>query len=170
MAIQLGALAHEAEAGAEQVAQAAPLPGVGVGRREVAALEQAGDGLGVLAVALGLATVDGFHGPGVTEHEGDLVVPAGVREPVPGMHTLPGDEQAVAEGLHGAQERLRGGGQVATEADLAVAVEDDQVQRPGVEIDAAVEFRVGRGLEGAHEGLRVKVPREAAGCPPHRRK
>src|SRR6516165_3762976 len=43
VAVQLGALADQAQAGAQEVAQAAPLFGVGVGQREVAALEQAGD-------------------------------------------------------------------------------------------------------------------------------
>src|SRR3954451_13904733 len=38
---------------ARQSSQPAALAGVGVGGREVAALEESGDGLGVLAVALG---------------------------------------------------------------------------------------------------------------------
>src|SRR5947207_3226467 len=74
VAVQLGALAHQAQAGAEQVAQPPPLLGVGIGGREVAALEQSGDGLGVLAVALGLGAVHGFHGPGVAQREGDAGV------------------------------------------------------------------------------------------------
>jgi hypothetical protein len=41
------------------------VPGVGVGEREVAAAQQAGDGPGVEPVTLGLAAVDRFHGPGV---------------------------------------------------------------------------------------------------------
>src|SRR5262249_759547 len=77
-----------AEAAAEEVAEAAVLLGVGVGGRQVAAFEQAGDGLGVLAVALGFAAVDGFHGPGVAEDEGDVVFAAGVGEPVPAVHAL----------------------------------------------------------------------------------
>src|SRR5207253_774284 len=54
VAVQLGALADQAQAGAEQVAQAPPLLGIGVGQREIAALEQASDGLGIVAIALGL--------------------------------------------------------------------------------------------------------------------
>jgi hypothetical protein len=54
-----------------------PLPGrvKGDAGRGVPALEQAGDGLGVLAVAPGRAAVDGSQGPGVAEDEGDLVIP-----------------------------------------------------------------------------------------------
>ena len=65
---EAGGVADQAQAGTEQVAQAATFAWIGVGGREVAALEQAGDGLGILAVALGLGAVDGFHGPGMTEH------------------------------------------------------------------------------------------------------
>src|SRR5262249_57169888 len=44
VAVQVGALTDEAEAGAEQVAQAPPLLGGGVGGREVAAAQQPGGG------------------------------------------------------------------------------------------------------------------------------
>jgi len=49
VAVEVGALADEAETSAEQVAQAAPLAGVGAGQREVAAPEESGDGLGVVS-------------------------------------------------------------------------------------------------------------------------
>ena len=63
-----------------------------------------------------------------------------------------------------------GGGQVAAEAGLAVAVEDDEEQGPGVQVDASVESGLRRGLEVAHEGLRFRgMPGEAAGCPLHLR-
>jgi hypothetical protein len=165
-----GALADQAQAGAEQVAQAAPLPGVGVGRREVAALEEPGDGLGVVAVALGLLAVDGLHGPGVAQREGDALVAAGVGQPVPAVHALAADDQAVAEGLHGLEEGGRGGGQVARESLLAVAVEDAEEQGPGVQVDAGVESGLGRRGEEAHEGRRFGVRGEAAGYPLHLRR
>src|SRR3954467_4165762 len=57
VAVQLGAPADQAEASAEQVAQGTAFAGIGVSGGQVAALEQAGDGLGVLAVALGLLAV-----------------------------------------------------------------------------------------------------------------
>jgi hypothetical protein len=154
MAVELGPLAHQAQAGAEQVAQAPLLPGVGVGQREVTAAQKPGDGLGVVAVALGLAAVDGFHGPGVAEGEGDGGVAAGVGEPVPAVHALAADDEAALEGLHGLEERPGGGGEVAAVAQLSVAVEDGEVEGPGVQVHAGVESRLGRGLEGAHEGLR----------------
>src|SRR5207247_2554276 len=137
------------------VAQASSFSGVGVGGREVAALEEAGNGLGVLAVALGLGAVDGFHGPGVTEDEGDVVIAAGVSEPVPAVDALAGDEESGAEGLDGAEEGFGLGGEVAGEAGLPVVVEDDEEEGPGVQVDAGIKSGVGGRLEGTHgEGLR----------------
>src|SRR5262249_26054368 len=44
------------------------------------------------------------------------------------------------------------GGQVTGEADLAVAIEDDEEQGPGVEIDAGIESGAGGRGEGKHGG------------------
>jgi hypothetical protein len=68
------------------------------------------------------------------------------------VDALAGDEQAVAEGLDGAKERLGPGGEVAGEEGVAVAVEDDEVQGPGVQVDAGVKSGAGGRLEGTHEG------------------
>ena len=54
----------------------------------------------------------------------------------------------------GAEEGVGIGGQVPGEADLAIAIEDDEEQGPGVEIDAGIESGAGRRSEGTHgEGL-----------------
>src|SRR5262245_47097834 len=87
----------------------------------------------------------------MTKDEGDVVVAAGVGEPVAAVHTLAGDEESVAEGLHGAQEGLGLGGQVAGEARLPLVVEDDEEEGPGVQVDAGVESGAGGRLEGTHE-------------------
>jgi len=55
------------------------------------------------------------------------------------VHALAGDEQTVAEGLDGVEEGLGLSGEVFGEACLAVAVEDDEEQIPGVQIDAGIE-------------------------------
>lgn len=125
-----------------------------------------------VAVALGFAAVDGFHGPGVSEGKGDLLLVAEVGQPVPAVHAFAADDQALAEGLDGFEEGWWGGGQVACEAFLSVAVEDAQEEGPGVQVNTGVESGVGGGLKGAHgEGLRVGViRREAAGCLLHLRR
>src|SRR5262249_57214678 len=64
--------------------------------------------------------------------------------------------EAVAEGRDGAQEGLGLGGEVAGEDDSAGAVEDDEEEGPGVQIDAGVESGGGGRRKGAHgEGLRL---------------
>jgi hypothetical protein len=92
----------------------------------------------------------------VAEGEGEVVVAAGVGQPVPAGQARAADDQAVAERLHGFEEGGRCGRQVAGEALLAVAVEDDEEQGPGVAIDAGVESGAGGGLIVAHEGLQVR--------------
>src|SRR5262249_54465108 len=140
--------------GAEQVGQAPPLLGVGVGGREVAAAQQPGDGLGVLAVTLGLVAVHGLHGVGVAEDKGDVLLAAGIGEPVPAVHALAGDEEAVAEGSDGAEEGGGVGGEGAGGAGPGRAREGDEEQGPGVEIDAGIESGAGGRREGTHgEGL-----------------
>jgi hypothetical protein len=100
--------------------------------------------------------MDGFHAPSVSEDEGDVMVAAGIGEPVPAVHALAGDEEAVAEGGDGAEEVVRAGGEVFGEDDLAVVVEHDDEDGPGVQIDASVKSGVGRGVKGTHaEGLLV---------------
>src|SRR5262249_31876585 len=130
--------------------------GVGGGGRGVAALEEAGAGLGVLAVALGLPAGGGPHGPGVPQDEGDVLVAAGVGEPVPAVHALAGADQAVAEGGDGAEEGARVSGQVLGEDGLAVVVEGDDEDGPGVQIDAGVESGSGgRGKGTQGEGFLI---------------
>src|SRR5262249_22550536 len=113
VAKQPGARAPPAPTGAAEVAPGPPRPWGSVGEREVAAAQEAGDGLGVVAVALGLGAMHGFHGPGVAEHEGDVLLAAGVGQPLPAVHARAADDQALAEGLDGFEEGRRGGGQVA---------------------------------------------------------
>jgi hypothetical protein len=98
--------------------------------------------------------VDGLEGPGVAQREGDLVVAAGVGQPVPAVDARAADDEPLAEGGDGLEERLGSGGEVAGVALLAVAVEDGEDQRSGVEIDAGIESGVGGRQEETPEGLR----------------
>jgi hypothetical protein len=61
--------------------------------------------LGVEPVVLGLAPVDGLHRQRVTEHEGNRLARAQVGEPVPGEHALAPDDQPLAVGTDGVEER-----------------------------------------------------------------
>src|SRR5262245_1588910 len=95
-----------------------------------------------------------FHAPGVTEDEADVMLPAGVGEPVPAMHAFAGDEQPLAKGRDGMKEGFGSGGKIAGEANESIAVENDDEQVPGVQIDASIELGRGRWKVGTHgEGL-----------------
>jgi hypothetical protein len=101
-------------------------------------------------VVLALAAVDGLHVQGVTEYEGDLLLGAEVRQPVPAKQALDGDDQPVAERRDGVQERRAGRRQVLVEDDDAVGIEDAQVHAPGMQIDPTVESVL--TLVEAHHG------------------
>ena len=79
-----------------------------------------------------------------------VVVAAEVGEPVPAVHALAADDEAVAEGCDGLEEGFGGGGEVAAESGLSVAVEDDEEEGPGVQVHAGVESDIGGRLEAAH--------------------
>src|ERR1700722_781574 len=63
---------------------------------EIAALEQAGDLVGIDTVVLGLVFVDELHVQRVADDKGNVVFGAAVGEPVPAKHALDADDDAVA--------------------------------------------------------------------------
>ena len=137
---QLGTLADEVIAPAEQVAGFAHAFGVDVGRGDVAAAEESADLLGIDVIVLGLAAVDGPHVERVAEDEGDLVFPAEVADPVPGEEALDTDDDVGAEGGECIEEDLLVGRNLRLADDLPGTVEDADGQEPGMEIDAGVEL------------------------------
>jgi hypothetical protein len=148
---QFGALVDEVQAAPQEVAGFTHALGVGIGEREVAALEQVRDLAGVDTVVLGLGAVDELHVQGVADDEGEAVLGAAVGEPVPAEHALDTDDDAVAEGSDGLEQGVEVAGEVLVEDDVAGVVEDADVHGPGVQVDAAVESVLG-GVE-AHHGL-----------------
>ena len=85
------------------------------------------------------AAVDRFHVKGMTEDEGDaFALGTEIGQPVPGEDALDGDDEVVAIGRDDLQKRFGVRGQVLVDQNLAVAVEDADVHRFRVQIDAAV--------------------------------
>jgi hypothetical protein len=117
----------------------------------VAAAEQHGDLVGIKAVVLALAAVDGLHVQGVAEHEGNLLGGAQVRQPIPGEHALAADHQTVAKGRDGPEKGPRLGPKIDVQQHRARLVEDADVQGSRVQIDTAVESML--LLVKAHHGL-----------------
>ena len=91
----------------------------------------------------------------MSEQEGDVVVAAGVGQPVPAVHAFAANDESIAEGHDGFAEGCRIGGQVACVACLSLSVEDDEEEGSGVQIDAGIESGVGGRLEVAQEDLVV---------------
>jgi hypothetical protein len=89
----------------------------------------------------------------MSEDEGDVIVAAGVGQPVPAVHAFAGDDKSVAEGQDGFAEGLGSGREIARVAYLSGMVEDDEEESSGVEIDAGIESGFGCRLEVAHEDL-----------------
>ena len=87
--------------------------------RERSAAEECRDLLGVDLVVLDRGAVDGSHVEGVAEDELDAFGLAEISEPVPGEDALGADDEAVAVGRDGFQERLGTGGEIPVEDDLA---------------------------------------------------
>jgi len=87
----------------------------------------------------------------MSKDEGDGLLVAEIGDPVPGEDALDPDDDILAIGLDGLQERLRGGVDVLVEPDFALVVDDTDVHGSGVQIDAAIEG-VGAGVE-SHWGL-----------------
>ena len=138
MTEELGPLAGEEEAPAQQVASRAHLSRVDVGDGEVAAAQEHGELVGVDAVVLGFPAVDRLHVVGVTEHEVDVGVGAQVGDPVPAEEALNADDEAVEVGFDQFEKAVGITGDVAVDDLLAVRVEDAHVHVARVQVDSAV--------------------------------
>jgi hypothetical protein len=84
--------------------------------------------------------MDGFHVESVAEDEGNPLPRTRVGEPVPGEHALSGDDEILAIRGDELEERLWVSTEVLVDSDGSGMVEDTDVERPRVEIDAAVEL------------------------------
>ena len=69
-----------------------------------------------------------------------------VSEPVPGEHAFDGDHNPLSIRSNGFQEDIWFGFHIAMHEDLAALVEDADVHRAGMQVDAAVKWVLG-GVE-----------------------
>jgi hypothetical protein len=79
--------------------------------------------------------VDEAHVEGVTEDEGDALLRAQIREPVPTVDALDGDDQVLAVGRDGEEEAIAVAGKVPVQEHRPVPSDDAEVHRPRVQID-----------------------------------
>jgi hypothetical protein len=137
---QLPAAALEIHAPSQQVAGGAHVSRIGIGQREVAALEQCGDLEGVDLVVFGFAAMDGLHVQRVTQDEGDAVLGAQIGDPVPAKDALDTDDDVVQEGGDQLKKQLGLGMDILMQPGFALLVDDADVHFSSVQIDTAVEL------------------------------
>jgi hypothetical protein len=82
----------------------------------------------------------------MTEDKRDAGVGTEVGEPVPGEPAVDGDHHSLSRRSNDVQEGLWGGFHVAVHKDLAALVENADVHRAGMQVDAAGKWMLG-GVE-----------------------
>jgi hypothetical protein len=138
VAEERASLPNEEESASHEVTGGSHGGGIGVGDGHQASPEENCDLLGVDAIARDLGAMDDLHVERVTEHEGYALFRAEVREPIPTVDTLDGDDQVLAERRDGEEEADRVAGEAAVKQQPALLADDAKVQSPRVQIDPAV--------------------------------
>jgi hypothetical protein len=80
--------------------------------------------------------MDGLHVEGMTQHEGNPLLRTEISPPVPGDETFDTDDDLLARGRDGGEQRVWGGWHVTGHQHLPSLVHDAEGQRAGVQIDA----------------------------------
>ena len=134
---QLGPLACKVETAAQEVPGGAHQRGIDVGIGESTGAKEHGDLPGIDTIVLGLAAVDGFHVEGMAEDEGNTLIGAEIGQPVPAEDALGSDDQVVTVGSDSLEEEIWVAPELLVEADLALLVEDAEIEIATMEVDAA---------------------------------
>jgi hypothetical protein len=95
--------------------------------------------------------MNGLHVEGMAQDEGNLLLGAQVRQPIPGEHALGRDDQPFAVRANQRQKAVGMGVDVLVNLGLARLVHNADVHASRVQIDAAVEFVL--LLVESHRGL-----------------
>jgi hypothetical protein len=149
MGQEFAAFARERHASTQQVAGRAHLDRIDLGLWKHSAAQQYGDFMGVERIVFGLAAMNGFQVEGMTEDKRDPMFSTEISKPVPGKHAFGRQDDLIAVGGDGLEQRLWGGGHGPVQQRFTSLVEDAQVHGAGVEIDTTVK-RVLLGVE-SHE-------------------
>jgi hypothetical protein len=82
--------------------------------------------------------VDGLHVEGVAQNELDAFFSAKIGQPIPGEDALDGDDEVFPKGLDGREKVPWAASHVLVKKNLPVSVENAEVHRLGMQIDATV--------------------------------
>ena len=136
----LGPFARERHPAPEQIPGGPHRGGIHIGLGPHAAAQEHGDLVGINRLVLGLAPMDGLHGEGVAQDEGNALTGAEVGQPVPGEDPFDADHQVLAVGGHRLQKRFGPCLHLPVEQDLPVPVQDAEVHGAGVQVDATIKL------------------------------
>ena len=95
--------------------------------------------MGVDRIVFGRAARDGLHGEGVTADTREPRFRTAGSKPVPGPQACGREDDRLAGGGDGLEQRLWGGGHVPVQQRVASLVEDAHVHGAGVESDTTVK-------------------------------
>jgi hypothetical protein len=71
--------------------------------------------------------VDGFHVEGMTQDERDTFLLAEISDPVPGEHTLDGNDDVLSEGVDEIEEDFTIGFDISVQSDLSGFIQDAKI-------------------------------------------
>jgi hypothetical protein len=155
---ELTPLADEVGTTPEEVPGGPHPGGIDVGHGKETSPEQAGGLEGIHAVVLCLGPMDGPHVEGVAKNEGNVMLGTEVSEPIPVEDALRRDDQVVAVGCDGVEEAGSVAGEVLVKQDVALGVQNAQIESGGVKVDPAVMLMLlGIEAHGSPPGLDVSV-------------
>jgi hypothetical protein len=95
--------------------------------------------MGIDLVVFGLAAMDRFHIESMTEDKRNTLFSTEVCKPVPSKHAFGSEDDLIAVGGNGFEQRLWGSCHVTVQPRFASLVEDAHVHGAGVEIDTTVK-------------------------------
>ena len=142
---QCTACAGQGHPSAEQVTDGTPCGGGDRGLWEHAAAQQHGHCMGIIRLVFGCTAVHGLHRQGMAEHERHPVLGTQIGQPVLRKQACGSQDDLLAGGRNGLEQRLWGSGHVAVHQCFPGLIEEAHVHGAGVEIDAAVKRVLGGG-------------------------
>ena len=116
------------------------------GLRAHPSAQQHGNFLGVDLVVFGLAPRAGLHGEGMPAHDGNPLLRPESSPPLPGEQTVDTDDDILALGRDGFEERCWRGWHVTVPQKRPSLVHEAEGHRAGVQVDATITL-VRRGVK-----------------------
>ena len=141
---EFGALPDEGQPLAQERAQGTLLRRIGVAGRDEIGAKKMGELLGIDAVVLVFAAVDGLEVEGMGQDEVNAGLIAGIGEPVSAEHAFANDGEVVAVRSDEFEEEVEiVVADVGVDEFFAGTIHEADVHLAGMEIDSAVEFSGG---------------------------